>query len=45
MPITEKECNYIKCKNKFYGSKRAMYCCDKHGQYQRRLDKKKVSDD
>ena len=40
MASTEKQCEYIKCDIKFYGTKRAMYCCDKHGQYQRRLDSK-----
>ena len=40
MASTEKQCEYTKCDKKFYGTKRARYCCDKHGQYQRRLDKK-----
>ncbi len=40
MPSTEKECAYAECNKKFYGGKRAKYCCDKHGQYQRRLDKR-----
>ena len=40
MASTEKECAYVKCDKVFYGGKRAMYCCDKHGQYQRRLDSK-----
>lgn len=40
MASTEKECAYVKCDKKFYGGKRSKYCCDKHGQYQRRLDNK-----
>ena len=40
MASTEKECAYVKCDKHFYGGKRARYCCDKHGQYQRRLNKK-----
>ena len=39
MPATKKECAYVKCDVTFYGGKRAMYCCPKHAQYQRRLDK------
>ena len=34
MASTEKECAYVECNKKFYGGKRAEYCCDKHGQYQ-----------
>lgn len=44
MASTEKECAYIKCKKKFHGGKRARYCCDKHGKYQRRLDAKELTD-
>ena len=47
MPITQKNCAYILCdlgesstRKKFYGTKRAKFCCPKHGTYQRRLDKK-----
>jgi len=47
MASTEKECAYVECdlgkngeRKNFYGGKRAKYCCDKHGQYQRRLDNK-----
>ena len=40
MASTEKECAYVKCDNKFYGGKRAMYCCEKCGTYQRRLNQK-----
>ncbi len=38
MAATKKKCAYIKCNKSFYGGKRALYCCDKHGQYQRRLN-------
>ena len=41
MASTEKECAYVKCDNKFYGGKRARYCCDKNGQYQRRINARK----
>ena len=47
MPVTEKTCAYIKCdlgengeRKKFYTIESGLYCCRKHGQYQRRLDKK-----
>lgn len=40
MASTEKTCAYVKCDNKFYGGKRALYCRNKCGTYQRRLDKK-----
>ena len=40
MASVKKECAYEKCDKVFYGGKRAMYCCDKHGQYQRRLNSK-----
>ncbi len=40
MPATKKQCAYTKCDKHFYGGKRAMYCCDKCGQYQRRLNKR-----
>ena len=52
MASTEKECAYVKCdlgekggRKKFYGGKRAMYCCQKHGQYQRRLNNKEKTDE
>ena len=45
MASTEKQCEYIKCDIKFYGTKRARYCCDKHGQYQRRLNKNEPPND
>ena len=52
MASTEKECAYEKCdfghngnRKKFYGTKRAMYCCEKHGTYQRRLNKKAKKDE
>lgn len=45
MSSTEKECGYLKCCKKFYGTKRAVYCCDKHGQYQRRLNKKEIANE
>lgn len=45
MASTEKECAYIKCDKKFYGGQRAKYCCDKHGQYQRRLNAKQTNSD
>ena len=44
MPSTKKTCAYIKCdlgdnneRKEFYGTESAMYCCPKHGTYQRRL--------
>ena len=45
MASTVKECAYVKCDKVFYGGKRAKYCCDKHGQYQRRLKKKESPND
>ena len=45
MASTEKECKYIKCKKMFFGGKRAMYCCPKHGTYQRRLNEKDKTND
>ena len=45
MASTEKECAYVECDKVFYGGKRAMYCCDKHGQYQRRLNSKAKFDE
>jgi hypothetical protein len=48
----KKICAYVKCnlgddggKKEFYATKRGKYCCEKHGQYQRRLDKKDQSND
>ena len=47
MPSELKTCAYSKCelgedntRKKFYGTKSAMYCCPKHGTYQRRLKEK-----
>ena len=45
MAATEKECAYVKCDVKFYGGKRAVYCCEKCGQYQRRLNQKALASD
>ena len=45
MASTEKPCEYIKCKEMFFGGKRARFCCPKHGTYQRRLDKKELDNE
>lgn len=48
MPAIKVTCKYELCtlgkdggRKTWYGTKGAMYCCDKHGQYQRRLNKRK----
>lgn len=47
MPVTLKTCAYVLCdlgennsRKKFYGTKRAGYCCGKHGTYQRRINQR-----
>ena len=40
MASIKKECAYVECRKIFYGGKRALYCCDKCGKYQRRLNEK-----
>ena len=47
MPATLKTCAYVNCdlgengiRKKFYGTKRALYCCGKHGTYQRRINQR-----
>ena len=51
MASDKKICAYFNCdlgengsRKKFYGTKRALYCCGKHGTYQRRLNKKRIKE-
>lgn len=44
MTATKRKCAYVECNEVFHGGKRAMYCCDKHGQYQRRLNASNLMD-
>ena len=49
MPVTLKACAYVKCdlgenneRKQKWMTESGMYCCPKHAQYQRRLDKAKL---
>lgn len=51
MPSIEITCKYERCtlgkdggRKVFHGTASGMYCCHKHGTYQRRLDKRKERD-
>ena len=51
MPVTLKTCAYVKCdlgengeRKKKWMTESGKYCCPKHAQYQRRLDKKEKND-
>tara|TARA_R110000787_G_scaffold264736_1_gene370627 strand:+ start:463 stop:630 length:168 start_codon:yes stop_codon:yes gene_type:complete len=52
MPVTLKTCAYIKCdlgengdRKQKWMTESGIYCCPKHAQYQRRLNKKESNNE